>query len=147
MRRFPLPPVGAFARVEDIRPSDRLYLVSPAKGDGLMFLRASREGVEVGGLGPSALMSGLAIWNKNIWEDVEFYVRSLNLSYEGRPNGNDYGDAYIFRDIDLAFKYSDFCLDAPDERWIDRPGGIRQRLSVRPFVSERSGEHRPPVYD
>lgn len=147
MRKLSLPPVGALTAVEDIKPRDALYLMSTAKSDSLLTLKASADGVQVKSSGRLATLSGLSVWNHNFWEDVEFYVDSLNLACKGKAHSNNYNDAYLFRNFDLAFKYAEYCLAAPDPTWIDYPGGYRHRTDIRPFLSEAKGERTRPNYD
>lgn len=147
MRKRSLPPVGALTAVEDIKPRDALFLMSTAKSDSLLTLKASVDGVQVKSTGRLATLRGLSVWNRNLWEEVEFYVDSLNLAYQGKPHNNNYNDAYLFRNFDLARKYADYCLAAPDPTWIDYPGGYRHRTDIRPFLSEAKGERKRPTYD
>lgn len=148
MKRRSLPPVGALNRVESIKPIDKLYLVSPAPGDGIMaWIWASADGVEIVGSGSATLVEGLAIWNRNVWEPARFYVASLNLSVSGVPSGNTWNDAYLFFDYELANKFADWCSASPDGQWADLEGGLRRRTGVLPFLSRRDGEMRGVEYD
>jgi hypothetical protein len=86
------------------------------------------------------------IWNKNWWEDAPFYTDSLNLRSAEVLDLNSYSDAFLFLNYDLAWKYAEFCIEAPDRNWLNLPGGARRRTDVLPFLSKREGDRSRPTY-
>lgn len=148
MQRLSLPPVGALTDVSQLKPGDRLYIVSPAVRDqSMLWAQVSKEGVEVSRDDPARLR-GLRVWNRNAWDDLRVYMVTLNLRAEGNAEINDYNDIYVFRNFELATKYEDFCISSPDrEHWHDYGNDHKRSKALGSSLPKRDGERARIQYE
>jgi hypothetical protein len=146
MRVLDLPPLGAVDDLREIEPGNRLYLVSRYHLDPFVYLWVPPEGVQTSGTGRSELMTLLG-WNRNRWDSVTFHVYSLNLHSVSNPVRNAYNDAYVFRNLDKAKVYAEYCDSHPTrQKWLVLEDGSHQRVDVDPFGDRASGDRKPPCY-